>query len=61
MVWGETDIKRTVDIINPIDVRLGSPGVDAWEEIKLGLFMLRGTYQSQLPGNLLFETALHPR
>jgi hypothetical protein len=60
VVWGETDIKRTVDIINPIDVRLGSPGVDAWEEIKLGLFMLRGTYQSQLPGNLLFEALYIP-
>ena len=59
-VWGETDIKRTVDIINPIDVRLGSPGVDAWEEIKLGLFMLRGFYQSQLPGNLLFEALYIP-
>jgi len=60
VVWGETDIKRTVDIINPIDVRLGSPGIDQWEEIKLGLFMLRGTYQSQLPGNLLFELLYIP-
>jgi hypothetical protein len=60
VVWGETDIKRTVDIINPIDVRLGSPGVDQWEEIKLGLFMLRGTYQSELPGNLLFELLYIP-
>jgi len=60
VVWGETDIKRTVDIVNPIDVRLGSPGVDAWEEIKLGLFMLRGFYQSQLPGNLLFEALYIP-
>ena len=41
-------------------MRLGSPGVDAWEEIKLGLFMLRGTYQSQLPGNLLFEALYIP-
>ncbi len=60
VVWGETDIKRTVDIINPIDVRLGSPGVEAWEEIKLGLFMLRGTYQSELPGHLLFEMLYIP-
>ena len=60
VVWGETDIKRTVDIINPIDVRLGSPGTDNWEEIKLGLFMLRGTYQSNLPGNLLFEMLYIP-
>ena len=60
VVWGETDIKRTVDIINPIDVRLGSPGVDAWEEIKMGLFMLRGTYQTQLPGSLLLEALYIP-
>ncbi len=60
VVWGETDIKRTVDIINPLDLRLGAPGIDTWEEMKLGLFMLRGTYQSQLPGNLLFEALYIP-
>ncbi|MCX5894402.1 MAG: hypothetical protein NTZ51_01015, partial [Proteobacteria bacterium] len=55
VVWGETDIKRTVDVVNPLDMRYGSPGVISWSEMKLGMWMIRGFYQSQLPGNLLFE------
>ena len=57
VVWGETDIKRTADVINPIDLRHGSPGTEDWESIKLGLWMVRGFYQTELPGNLMFETA----
>ncbi len=52
VVWGETDIKRAADVINPVDVRHGSPGTEDWESIKLGLWMLRGFYQTDLPGNL---------
>jgi hypothetical protein len=60
VVWGETDIKRTADVINPIDVRQGSPGTEDWESIKLGLWMLRGFYQTDLPGNLMFEMLVIP-
>jgi len=60
VVWGETDIKRTVDIVNPLDMRYGSPGVMSWSEMKLGIWMIRGFYQSQLPGNLLFEFIYNP-
>lgn len=60
VVWGETDIKRAADVINPIDVRHGSPGTDDWENIKQGLWMFRGFYQTNFPGQLLFETIIIP-
>ncbi|MBN2107426.1 MAG: hypothetical protein JW832_08355 [Deltaproteobacteria bacterium] len=60
VVWGETDIKRTADVINPLDVRYGSPGTEDWETLKLGLWMLRGFYQTDLPGNLMFEMLVIP-
>ena len=60
VVWGETDIKRTADVINPVDVRYGSPGTEDWETLKQGLWMLRGFYQSELPGNLMFELLVIP-
>ena len=60
MVWGETDIQRTVDIVNPLDLRYGTPGVFSWSELKQGIWMFRGFYQSQLPGNLLFEVIYNP-
>ena len=60
VVWGETDIRRTVDVVNPLDLRYGSPGVFSWSELKNGIWMIRGFYQSQLPGNLLFEFIYNP-
>ena len=60
VVWGETDIQRTVDVVNPLDLRYGSPGVFSWAELKKGIWMFRGFYTSQLPGNLLFEFIYNP-
>jgi hypothetical protein len=60
VIWGETDIQRTADVVNPLDVRFGAPGVDDWENIKRGLWMIRAFYQSELPGNLLFEFIFVP-
>jgi len=60
VVWGETDIKRTADVINPLDVRYGSPGTEDWETLKLGLYMIRGFYQTDLPGQLLLEFLFIP-
>ncbi len=60
VVWGETDIKRTADIINPLDLRYGSPGTEDWETLKIGLYMIRGFYQTELPGQLLFEFLFIP-
>ncbi len=60
VVWGETNLQQTADIINPLDIRHGSPGTENWEEIKIGLWMIRGFYQSDLPGQLSFEFIFNP-
>jgi hypothetical protein len=59
-IWGQLDMSRVADVVNPLDLRWGVPGVDTWEEVKQGLWMVRTFYQSQLPGNLLFEFILNP-
>ncbi len=58
--WGQLDVNRVADVVNPLDLRHGVPGVDAWEEIKQGIWMIRTFYQSELPGNLLFEFIFNP-
>lgn len=60
VTWGELDVDRACDVVNPIDLRWGVPGIEAWEEIKRPIWMIRTTYQSTLPGNLLFETIFNP-
>ena len=54
--WSEVEMVRTVDRINPIDLRYSTPGIEPWDELKLGLWMLRLFYNSELPGSLIFET-----
>ena len=46
---------RTIDRINPLDLRYTTPGIDPFDEMKLGLWMVRGFYTSDLPGQLVFE------
>ncbi len=53
--WSEVEMVRTVDRINPLDLRYTTPGIDPWDEMKLGLWMMRGFYNSDLPGQLVFE------
>ena len=60
VIWGQLDVNRVADVVNPMDLRRGIPGVDSWEEVKQGLWMLRGTYQSSLPGNLILEGIINP-
>ncbi|MCP4714906.1 MAG: DUF1302 domain-containing protein, partial [Deltaproteobacteria bacterium] len=60
VIWGQLDMQRVADVVNPLDLRKGVPGVDTWEEIKQGVWMVRGYYQSDLPGNLLFEAIFNP-
>ncbi len=60
VIWGQLDMNRVADVVNPMDLRWGVPGVDTWEEIKRGLWLIRTFYQSQLPGNLLFEFIFNP-
>jgi len=60
VIWGQNDIGRVADVVNPLRLTHGVPGVDTWEEVKQGLWMIRAFYQSNLPGNLLFEVLFNP-
>jgi hypothetical protein len=60
VIWGEMELQRTTDIVNPLDLRYSSPGVDDLDELKIGLWMIRMLYQSRLPGDLLFELLINP-
>jgi len=53
--WSEVEMVRTIDRINQLDLRYTTPGIDPWDEMKLGLWMMRGSYESELPGQLVFE------
>lgn len=53
--WSEVEMVRTIDRINQLDLRYTTPGIDPWDEMKLGLWMMRGFYNSDLPGQLVFE------
>jgi len=54
VIWGQLDLERVADVVNPIDIRRGPPGVNTWEEVKQGLWMIRLFYQSELPGKPSF-------
>ena len=60
VAWSEVEMVQTIDKINPIDLRYATPGIQPFDEIKLGLWMLRGFYNSRLPGNLIFEHIFIP-
>jgi hypothetical protein len=58
--WSEVELVRTIDQVNQLDLRYTVPGIDPWDEMKLGLWMMRGFYNSQLPGQLVFEVIWVP-
>ncbi len=60
VIWGQLNTRRVADVVNPLDFRWGYPGLDTWEEIKKGLWMIRTFYVTNLPGNLLFEFIYNP-
>jgi hypothetical protein len=60
LIWGQLDTNRVADVVNPLDLRWGVPGMDTWAEIKKGLWMVRALYTSSLPGNLVFEGIFNP-
>ena len=55
VVWGETSVQRTADVINPLNMRSHVVGVDDWEDFKKALWMFRGFYQTDLANDLTFE------
>lgn len=60
VIWGQMNLEKVADVVNPIDVTHGFPGVLTWEELKRGLWMIRTIYESDLPGGLIFETIMNP-
>ncbi len=60
VAWSEVEMVQTIDKINPIDLRYATPGIQPFDEIKLGLWMFRGFYNSDLPGKLIFENIFIP-
>ncbi len=60
VAWSEVEMVQTIDKINPIDLRYATPGIQPFDEIKLGLWMFRGFYNSDLPGRLIFENIFIP-
>ncbi|MCP4716797.1 MAG: hypothetical protein GY868_16870 [Deltaproteobacteria bacterium] len=60
VIWGQLDTNRVADVVNPLDLRWGVPGIDSWEEVKRGLWIIRTFYQSGLPGELRFEFIFNP-
>lgn len=60
VVWSEVEMVQTIDKINPIDLRYSMPGIQPFDELKLSLWMFRGFYNSELPGNLIFEHIFIP-
>jgi len=55
IVWGETSLKRTADVINPLDIRSHMMGIDDWEDFRKGQWMFRGFYQTSFKNDLTFE------
>ncbi len=60
VVWGETSLQRTADVVNPLDTRSHMMGVDDWEDFKKGLWMFRGFYQTSFKNDLTLETIFVP-
>ncbi len=60
VIWGEMELQQTTDVVNPLDLRYSSPGIDDLDELKIGLWMLRVLYASSLPGDIIFEFIFNP-
>lgn len=60
VVWGDMTLERTTDVVNPLDIRYSTPGIDEFDELKIALYMLRGIYETSLPGNIILEGIFNP-
>jgi hypothetical protein len=62
VAWGETDVQRMVDMVNPVDENgaLSGPNPD-WAELKRGLWMLRFFFTPEnMPADMTFEFLVIP-
>jgi hypothetical protein len=60
VIWGDMTLERTTDVVNPLDLRYSTPGIDEFDELKIALYMLRGIYETSLPGNIVIEGIFNP-
>lgn len=62
VVWGEQLGIRTLDVVCPLDIRTEAIGLTEWENIRIGVWMLRGIYDvgDVLPGQLSLEGIFIP-
>ena len=62
VVWGEQLGVRTLDVVCPLDIRTEAIGLTEWENIRIGVWMLRGIYDfgDSLPGQLSLEGIFIP-
>jgi hypothetical protein len=62
VIWGEQLGIRTLDVVCPLDIRTEAIGLTEWENIRIGLYMLRGIYDfgDTLPGQLSVEAIFIP-
>ena len=60
VIWGEQLGQRTLDVVNPLDLRTQVIGLTEWENVRIGLWMLRVVKHTHLPGELDFEFILIP-
>lgn len=60
VVWGQQLGKRTLDVVNPLDLRTQVIGLTEWENVRIGLWMMRAVYHTTLPGELDFEAIVIP-
>ena len=62
VVWGEQLGIRTLDVVCPLDIRTEVIGLTEWENVRIGVWMLRGIYDLSelLPGQLTLEGIFIP-
>ena len=60
VVWGQQIGVQTLDVINPLDLRTQVIGLTEWENVRIGLWMIRVCKQTDLPGQIDLEGILIP-
>jgi len=62
VIWGEQLGIRTLDVVCPLDIRTEAIGLTEWENIRIGIWMLRAIYDlgDILPGQLSLEGIFVP-
>jgi len=60
VVWGQQIGKQTLDVVNPLDLQTQVIGLTEWENVRIGLWMIRAVRHTNLPGEIDLEAILIP-